>query len=147
MGKIMTRYRLAQMGYSHLTTFWLFLLALSLFCPWGLNAQEAIQITAVRGNQVYLSAGRLQNLAVDHLLSVRRNNREVAQIQVEFVADRSAVCRIIKAGGVIRVGDRAVLIALPDAGSADGDPPADTTTRFSSFWPFGHRATREPYRW
>ncbi len=92
----------------------------------GSGFAETFKITNMRGEQVYISGGARDGLRVGDLVEIHRGGRKVADLQIEFVADNSAVCRIIKTLNTIRVGDQAIPVKDPEPSAAPSEKPADS---------------------
>lgn len=73
---------------------------------------------------IYLDAGRLAGLAEGDQLDVLRAERIIGQIEVTYVADHSASCRLLREVVPIQEGDRAR--RLGDADAAENGSPAPT---------------------
>ena len=84
----------------------------------------AISVTYVSAGAVYLDAGRAEGLAIGSLLRVVRGSEKVADLEVDFVAEHSASCKVVTALGEIRKGDRAVVDSTPAADPAAGGETA-----------------------
>jgi hypothetical protein len=79
---------------------------------------------------VYLDAGRSEGLNVGDRLRVVAGSSSVAEIEVVYVAELSASCRVVSESRPVRAGDEAVLIAVahpgtdrPEAAAASSEPP------------------------
>lgn len=72
---------------------------------------------------VYLDAGRAQGLRVGDRLEIA-DETAVAELEVDYVADRSASCKILSEKRPVRPGDVA---RLTTRGPAPASPPAATT--------------------
>jgi len=62
---------------------------------------------------IYLDAGRSQGIQKGDPGEIRRADSLIARVEVEFVADNSASCRLLESSGIIRVGDRAIVQITP----------------------------------
>ncbi len=103
-------------------------------------AQPApILVTYVSETAVYLDAGRAAGLAVGTRLRLTRDGAEVAELEVDFVAEHSASCRIVRALAAVRAGDRAIPVealapppAAPPESAATPPPPGpELPTRYT----------------
>jgi hypothetical protein len=74
----------------------------------GQAAQAAYPVKYRSATQVYLDAGQAQGLSVGQRLRVLSAGEEVATLEVEFVAEQSASCRILSEKRPVRAGDLAV---------------------------------------
>jgi hypothetical protein len=82
---------------------------------------------------VYLEGGRAQGLNVGDALRVMAGQSSVAELEVVYVAEHSASCRVVSETRPVRVGDRALRVsgrAAPAATTAGEAPavPASTPT-------------------
>lgn len=106
------------------------LLLLLVVRPAAAQAERPITVSYVSASAVYLDAGSAAGLDVGARLRLVRDGAEIAEVEVDFVAEHSASCRIVRAPGSIRTGDRAILIAAapaPPAGEGEPAlPPSET---------------------
>jgi hypothetical protein len=83
---------------------------------------------------VYLDGGRADGLEVGHRLRVVAGGSPVGEIEVVYVAEQSASCRVLSESRPVRAGDEAVSLAAPSpspeparaavpAAPAQGAPP------------------------
>ena len=82
---------------------------------------------------VYLEGGRAQGLNVGDALRVMAGQSSVAELEVVYVAEHSASCRVVSETRPVRAGDRALRVssrAAPAATTAGETPavPASTPT-------------------
>lgn len=82
-----------------------------------------IAVSYVSSSSVYLDAGRAEGIAVGARLRVVRGGERVAELEVDFVAEHSASCRVLETAVELRPGDRVVRIGgetppAPEARSA-----------------------------
>jgi hypothetical protein len=99
-----------------------------------LAALPAFAQTARRGDQlavtyrsatsVYVSGGRAAGLAVGDRLSVVSSGKTVAELEVAFLAEHSASCRIVSETGTVKTGDRVARIGPPRASAPAPAPSA-----------------------
>lgn len=75
----------------------------------------------VSAENVYLDAGSAAGLDVGVKVRIVRGGKAVAELEVAFVAEHSASCRVLSGAGAINTGDRAVFDV---AGTAAADAPA-----------------------
>jgi len=95
------------------------------------SAENAFQVRYRSAQAVYLDAGTLGGLTVGDHLEVVREDRVIAEIEVIFVADHSASCKIVEeservvADDVVRAKpqDGSVGEAIADDGIAVASPP------------------------
>lgn len=85
-------------------------------------AESECHVRFVSAENVYLDAGSAAGLDVGAKVRVVRGGKAVAELEVAYVAESSASCRIISSTGAINTGDRALFEPLAAAAPA----PADT---------------------
>jgi hypothetical protein len=100
------------------------LLASALLCtliviPSVRAATPPISVSYLSASAVYLDAGRAEGLAVGSRLRVLRGGESVAELEVDYVAEHSASCKVVSSTRAIQAGDRAELLSAPF-------PPAET---------------------
>jgi hypothetical protein len=105
-----------------------FALVSLLLAPSALGAQEVrpIAVRYVSSTAVYLDVGRAEGLEVGTRLSVERAGEAIAEIEVEYVAEHSASCRIVRSAAAIQSGDRAIPLSplsRPESEPAPAEPP------------------------
>lgn len=100
---------------------------------------DQLAVTYRSATSVYVSGGRAFGLAVGDRLNVVSGGQTVAELEVAFLAEHSASCRIVSAPGTVKTGDRVVRIGPPRAAVAapasspspastvPADPPSPTT--------------------
>jgi hypothetical protein len=77
----------------------------------------------------YLDAGRAQGLAVGDHLRIVEGQKTIAELEVVYVAERSASCRILSENRAVRVGDVVAPLARPpDAAPAPAAGEATPAT-------------------
>ncbi|MCB1007413.1 MAG: hypothetical protein KDB94_00825 [Acidobacteria bacterium] len=81
-------------------------------------AERSISVSYVSSSSVYLDAGRADGLDLADRLRVVRRGETVALLEVDFVAEHSASCRVLEAHGEVRSGDRVILTASPESENA-----------------------------
>jgi len=116
------------------------LVAIVLLCclPIGATAQEdsvIYTVSYVSGTAVYLDAGRAEGLHVGDRLRLVRSGEAVAEVEVAFVADHSASCRILTETRAVQQGDRAFLLTttrVPEEPPAvpEPEPTVEPSTPF-----------------
>jgi hypothetical protein len=87
-------------------------------------AEVSSHVTYVAASTVYLDAGRAQGLQVGDSGSVMRKDQPIVRIQVVFVADSSASCKIVTGDGTAVVGDAAIIHITPPPVAAPDNPVA-----------------------
>ena len=95
---------------------------------------DQIAVSYRSATSVYVSGGRAAGLAVGDRLDVMSGRDVVAELEVAFLAEHSASCRILKETGPVKPGDRVVRVGAPRAAapapSASPSPrPWDEPTR------------------
>ncbi len=93
------------------------------------QAQQTIAVSYVSATSVYLDAGRAAGLAVGDRLEVRRGGEVIAELEVAFVADHSASCRLVKERRTVEPGDPVVLVAKAPTAAEEPAPPVPETPR------------------
>jgi len=73
---------------------------------------------------VYLDAGRAQGLAVGDRLRVMDGQAAVAELEVVYVAEQSASCKVVSETRPVRVGEVVVPVAAPRAAAPAPDSAA-----------------------
>jgi hypothetical protein len=81
-----------------------------------------LAVTYRSATSVYVSGGRAAGLAVGDRLSVTSGGQRVAELEVAFVAEHSASCRIVSETGTVKTGDRVARIGPPRAASPAPSP-------------------------
>ena len=79
------------------------------------------RVQYLSSTSVYLDAGRDAGLAEGTRVRVERDGQVIAELQVEFVAERSAACRVVTSTAPPRAGDTCVFEPAPPA--PEGRPP------------------------
>ena len=74
----------------------------------------------VTAEYVYLQGGRLDGLAVGDRFVIKKNDSTIVELELVYLSDRSASCKIISAAGAIVTGLKAKLVT--------SHPGRDTTT-------------------
>ncbi len=69
------------------------------------SALPVYHVKYVTGENVYIDAGSADSLAVGDRLAIKRADSSIAQIEIAFVADHSASCKIVGTGQGVMVGD------------------------------------------
>lgn len=96
------------------------------------GAEVKTTITYIGTDAIYVSAGRLQHVAVGNRADVYRAGELQAILEVRFVADNSAACRLLESRGTIRVGDDVTIhvtdVSLPDDSVAESSLPSSAAT-------------------
>ncbi len=96
----------------------------------GQSAQ--CEVRYVSADHVYLDAGTLRGVSLGDHPRVHRDGKEIAELEVVFVADHSASCRVVVATGEILSGD--VVTYVPEVTEeppAPAPPPAPERMRAS----------------
>lgn len=70
-----------------------------------------LAVNYVSASTVYLGAGRADGLAVGDRLVVVRRGEEIAELEVAYVAEHSAACRVELERRAVEPGDRARVVA------------------------------------
>ena len=112
----------AAQGYLHSVFLALALVAGLAGARSAVAAEAECHVRFVSAENVYLDAGSAAGLDVGVKVRVVRGGKAVAELEVAFVAENSASCRIISSTGAINTGDRALFEPMAAAAPA----PADT---------------------
>lgn len=108
--------------------------ALVFFAPPAFAATAGVQYLSE--TTIYLDAGAAVGLQKSSEVRVLRDGQVVAVLEVEFVAQHSAACRVLSGGGV-RVGDRVEFEPVVDPGvstPAGGEPTSASRRDVPSVW-------------
>ena len=98
------------------------LLAFLLAVPAASRAAEAeCHVRFVSIDNVYLDAGSAAGLDMGVKVHIVREGKAVAELEVTYVAENSASCRIVSGAGTINTGDRAVFAPVGAAAPAAPD--------------------------
>lgn len=79
-------------------------------------------VTYISASAIYLDAGRAHGINVGDRVDVMRNDSLLAILEVRFVADQSASCRLLESLSTIQPGDHAIIMVSLAT-------PTDTTSR------------------
>src|SRR5688500_19494671 len=83
---------------------------------------DQIAVSYRSATSVYVSGGRAAGLAVGDRLNVMSGSTVVAELEVAFLAEHSASCRILKETGTVKTGDRVVRVGAPRAAAPAPSP-------------------------
>jgi len=89
------------------------------------RAASPLRVTYVTSSTVYVNGGRAEGLAEGMVLKVVRGGQLVAELAVEFVAEHSASCRIVRALGQVQAQDEVVLASATPPPTPTPTPPAE----------------------
>ncbi len=87
-----------------------------------------IRVRQVLGEEVFLDAGRAAGLAIGQRVQVVRSDAatgataEIAELEIAFIASRSASCKIVEAKAAIEVGDLVIPGPAPVSAATPGAP-------------------------
>jgi hypothetical protein len=111
-------------------------------------AEAECHVRFLSAENVYLDVGSAAGLDVGLKVHIVRGGKAVAELEVAFVAENSASCRILSSSGAITAGDRAVfepvapvVVAAPDtlvsrvrpAGTGTGNRSVRVAERFDGW--------------
>lgn len=101
-------------------------LLVALTGAWPARAATRLTVRYRSAANIYLDGGRDQGLAVGDRLVVTAGRETVGELEVVYVADQSASCRIVRETRPLRAGDVATLKArpAPPAPAPAAVPPA-----------------------
>ncbi len=83
------------------------------------------EILYLSSSSVYVGKGSADGLSEETVLTVHRDGQELARLQVSYLAEHSASCKIVLAGGPLSLGDEvrflptAPIFVDPDLGKPD----------------------------
>lgn len=90
------------------------LLCLVLFRPvFGQNPKispPSIRVKYISAQHVYLDAGRAAGLNTGDHLEVIKNGQSIAEIEIVYLSENSASCKIISSSRTVEAGDEVILI-------------------------------------
>lgn len=127
-------------------------IALALLLPALARAAEPRPITVsyLSATSVYLDAGRGEGLEIGTRLKVVRSGESIAELEVAFVAEHSASCKVITQGLAVQAGDRVVPLAplqpKSEAPSAPAPSAGGAPSPYQS-WTRDERRAVERRRW
>jgi hypothetical protein len=105
------------------------------------ESSRTVRVRQVMGSSVYLDHGRNAGLQVGQRVRIVREGLTIAELTVEYIANRSASCRVLSSTGDVAAGDLAVAVPMPLASPgvspAPGAPQKETAVESS-------RATTAP---
>lgn len=93
----------------------LLVVALAGAAPAASAPARPIAVSYVSSGAVYLDAGRAEGLAPGARVRLLRGGETVAEVEVDFVAEHSASCKVLTSTRPIWAGDKAVLLSAPAA--------------------------------
>jgi|CXWL01.1.fsa_nt_gi hypothetical protein len=86
----------------------------------GTSVRE-LTVSYQSASAIYLDGGRQEGLAVGSRLEVRRGGVAIGMLEVAYVADHSASCRVVSQRQSIQTGD--VVVLLTPVGTNGGEAP------------------------
>lgn len=86
-----------------------------------LAAETECHVRYVSIDNIYLDAGSAAGLDVGVKVRIVRDGKAVAELEVAYVAENSASCRILSGAGAINTGDRAVFDPVASSTPAVAD--------------------------
>ncbi len=110
---------------------------------------DQMAVTYRSATAVYVSGGRAAGVAVGDRLNVVSSGKTVAELEVLFLAEHSASCRIVSETETAKTGDRVVRVGAPRAAApAPAASPAAPTAAVAPPEPSagGYRARRSGAR-
>jgi len=103
------------------------------------NGPAGFEVRYRSADTIYLDAGRADGLAEGDRLEVVRDGATIAEIEVIFVAEHSASCKILREAqpiqvddGAIKPGDATAALAMPPAAAAATTDPTESETKAPS---------------
>lgn len=97
-------------------------LALTLSAAWAGAAEIRLEVKHRSSSTVYLSGGSANGLAVGDKLSVSSKGAPIAEIEVIYLAEHSASCKILRESRPVQAGDAAVIQKAEAAKPAAAEP-------------------------
>jgi hypothetical protein len=93
--------------------------------PAAASAAVTLSVKYRSASNVYVDGGRAQGLAVGDRLTVLSGRQAVAELEVVFVAEQSASCRVVSETRTVRAGDAVVprRKAAPEGATVEAPPP------------------------
>jgi hypothetical protein len=95
------------------------------------GAAPSVRVKYRSATTVYLEAGRAEGLATGDRLGVQSGETTVAELEVIYVAEHSASCRVLSESRTVRAGDVAVVLRRAPREAAPGPtaPQAQPTPK------------------
>ena len=87
---------------------------------------DQMAVTYRSATSVYVSGGRAAGLAVGDRLAVRSGPETIAELEVAFLAEHSASCRIVSETRPVKPGDRVARLGAPRAAASPAPAPQAT---------------------
>jgi hypothetical protein len=109
-----------------------FTLALVLILAIAIGAQKAesaIHVKYITGESVYLDAGSADSLVVGDSLNINHGEKAIAQLEIVYVAEHSASCKVINSSEEIKVGDLAAMVVKNMPLQTETPKPANDTSK------------------
>ncbi|HSM13927.1 MAG TPA: hypothetical protein VLA66_07640 [Thermoanaerobaculia bacterium] len=97
----------------------------ALAAPAAAQTPRPLTVSYQSSTAVYLDGGRDAGLVPGARLRVVRNGETIAELEVDFVAEHSASCRVVLPRLEIRPGDRVVVLSLPEGETAEETAPVE----------------------
>ena len=97
---------------------WALALGLSLVTSAALASDPALAVKYRSAAYVYLDGGRAQGLSVGDHLNVVQGADTIGELEVVFLADQSASCRVVSEKRTLRAGDSVVVVRPPSSAPA-----------------------------
>jgi hypothetical protein len=83
-------------------------------------------ILDVTAEYVYLQGGRSDGLAIGDRFVIKKNDSTIVELELVYLSDRSASCKIISATSAIVTGLKAILITIHAGNDTTKTTPVDT---------------------
>jgi hypothetical protein len=118
--------RLSDTG--HYLSLWV-ILSLYILVSNPVFAEEPKQLFVVRdvtAEYVYLQGGRSDGLAIGDRFVIKKNDSTIVELELVYLSDRSASCKIISATSAIVTGLKAILITIHAGNDTTKTTPVDT---------------------
>jgi hypothetical protein len=85
---------------------------------------DQMAVTYRSATAVYVSGGRAAGIAVGDRLNVVSSGKTVAELEVLFLAEHSASCRVLAETGTVKPGDRVTRVGAPRAPAPTSAAPS-----------------------
>ncbi len=90
----------------------------------GQTLRTTFKINYISANNVYVDGGTSDSLAVGDQLTVKRGNRLAGKIEVTYIAEHSASCKIISSSLEMKAGDVATVVKRSQRAVSKQSKPA-----------------------
>ena len=88
----------------------MFLSVTTHFGQTGSNTTKIYKVKYISAQNVYLDAGKAAGLNIGDRLKVQRKGQDIAEIEVVYLSENSASCKIISSSQSVEAGDQVLLV-------------------------------------